>query len=113
MSLVGIFEKFQLVSAVQIPLKLSDVPLLAEVAAHLIEDFDEHRQQGVDLALADDVGFLVDVEQNALGRDGDSLFQCCAEQLVFLRNLGQENVERGATVDDTVFQQQSQHFQKV
>ena len=53
-------------SAVQIPLELGDVPLLAVVSTYLIENFDENTQEGVDLDLADHIGFLIDVEQDTL-----------------------------------------------
>jgi hypothetical protein len=38
----------QLATAVQVALELGDVALLAVVAAHLVEDLDEHRQQRID-----------------------------------------------------------------
>ena len=66
MVLVGGFEGFKLATTVEVPLELGDIPLLAEIATHLVKDFNEHRQQSIDLALADDVGLLVDVEQDAL-----------------------------------------------
>ena len=42
MALVGLLKGFELLPAIEIPFELCDVPLLAEVAAHLVEDFDEH-----------------------------------------------------------------------
>ena len=60
------FELVVLTATVQIALKLGDVSLFAIVAAHLVKDFHKHRQQGVDLGLADHVRLLVDVEEDAL-----------------------------------------------
>ena len=87
-TLVGVFEGGELVAAVQVAFKLGDIALLAKVAAHLIEDLDEHRQQGIDLVFADDVGLLVDVEQDALRWDGNGLFQGRAQQLIVSGNFG-------------------------
>ncbi|MDX5278315.1 hypothetical protein ITH39_24900 [Salmonella enterica subsp. enterica serovar Weltevreden] len=75
MAVVGFFERLQLVSTVQVSLELGDVPLLAKIAAHLVEDFHKHRKQSVDLSFADNVGLLVDIEQNAFGRDRHGLFE--------------------------------------
>ena len=88
MALVGLLKGFELLPAIEIPFELCDVPLLAEVAAHLVEDLDEHRQQGIDLVFADDVGLLVDVEQDALRWDGNGLFQGRAQQLIVSGNFG-------------------------
>ena len=49
--------------------------LVAVVAAALVEDLDEHLEQGVGLVLGDQRGLLVDVEQQALGRDALGLRQ--------------------------------------
>ena len=112
-ALVGVFEGRELVAAVQVAFKLGDVALLAKVAAHLVEDFDEHRQQGIDLVLADDVGLLVDVEQDTLGRDGDGLFQRGAQQFIVSGNLGQEDLQSIHITNAAVFQHQGQHFEQV
>ena len=58
-------------TAVQVTLELRNVPLLAVVAAHLVKDLDEHGQQHVDLRLADHIRLLVDVEEDALGWNGE------------------------------------------
>ena len=63
------FELFVQATAVQIALKLGNVPLFAVVAAHFVEDFNEHGQKRINLGFADDIGFLIDVEQNALRRN--------------------------------------------
>ena len=67
---------------VEVALEPGDVSLVAVVAAALVEDLDEHLEQGVALVLADQGGLLVDVEQQALGRDA----VCLVEQ------AGQEGV---------------------
>ena len=36
------------------------------VTTHLIKNFDEDREQGIDLRFADNIGLLVDIEENAL-----------------------------------------------
>ena len=65
-ALVSVFEGLQLTTAVQLAFKLGNVRHFAKVATHFIEDLDKNRQQRVNLGLADDVGLLVDIEQNAL-----------------------------------------------
>ncbi|MNV83116.1 hypothetical protein D3C71_1768970 [compost metagenome] len=75
-------------ATVQVALKLGNIALLAVITTHLIEDFDEHREQGVDLGLADDVGLLVDVEQDAFRGNGDSFLELGAQQLVVVLDLG-------------------------
>ena len=69
--LIALLERCVQPALVEVALELGDVALLAVVAAHLVEDLDEHGQQRIDLGLADDVRFLVDVEQDAFGGDGD------------------------------------------
>ena len=91
--LESLLEGTRRVRAVQVALELGDVALLAIVAAHLVEDFDKHREQGVDLRLADHVGFLVDVEQNALGRDVTLPFAGLPAAMAFVAALGQKVVQ--------------------
>ena len=112
MLLIGVLELFVEATAVQIALKLGDVSLLAVVAAHLVEDFDEDGQQRIDLRLADDIGFLIDVEEDALRRDGHRPLQIAAQDLI-VAAFGQEQVERGGSIDMPVFQQERQHLQQV
>ncbi len=64
----GALKSLKLPIQVQVPLQLGDVSLPAVVALHLVEDLDKHRQDGVGGLLDAAVGFLVDVEQDALGR---------------------------------------------
>ena len=99
-------------TAVEIALELGDVALLAVVAGELVEDLDEDRQQGVDLRLADHIGLLVDVEQDALRRDGNGALEVAAQDLVVL-TLGQEQLQRRSALDDAVLQQQGDHLQQV
>ena len=87
-ALVGFLERLEQFATVQVALKLGNVALLAVITTHLVEDFDEHREQGVDLGLADDVGLLVDVEQDAFRGDGDSFLELGAQQLVVILDLG-------------------------
>ena len=63
--------------------------LLAVIPAHFVKNLDEHGQEGVDLGLADDVRFLVDVEQNAFRGDGDRPLEIAAQDLV-VATLGQK-----------------------
>ena len=46
----------------KLALKLCDIGLLAVIPAGLIEHFDEHSQQRINLRLADDVCFLIDIK---------------------------------------------------
>ena len=90
--------------AVEIALELGNVALLPIVAAHLVEHLDKNSDEGVELLFADDIGFLVDVEQNAFRWDGDCPLQIGAQKLA-VATLGQEQVERGGAVDLLVFKQ--------
>ena len=46
-------------------LKLCDIGLLAVIPAGLIEHFDEHSQQRINLRLTDDVCLLIDIKEYA------------------------------------------------
>ena len=72
-----------LAAGVEVALEACDVALVAVVAPALVEDLDEHLEQGVGLVLGDERGLLVNVEQQALGRDA-------------LR-LGEQRRQEGAT----------------
>ncbi|MNF98648.1 hypothetical protein D3C84_815160 [compost metagenome] len=104
-ALVGILERAEHFATVQIALKLGDIPLFTVVTAHFVKDFDKHRKQGIDLSLTDDVGFLVDVEEDTFRRDGDSFLELSAQQLIVILDLGQENIQCGTAIDSAVFQQ--------
>src|SRR3989338_5251661 len=86
--------------------------LLAEIAAHLVEYLLEHRQQRIDIGFRDDVGLLVDVEQDRLRRDRHRLAQG-AGQHRFVLQLFSEEVERLHAIDLAVLQEEGQHLQKV
>ena len=88
------------------------MPLLAVVTAHLVKDLDEDCEERIDLGLADDVRFLVDVEQNAFRRNGDGSFEITAQDFV-VATLGQEQVKCGGPVDLPVFEQEREHLQQV
>ena len=68
-ALERLLERVVLTAVVEVALEAGDVALVAVVAAALVEDLHEHLEQGVGLVLADQRGLLVDVEQQALGRD--------------------------------------------
>ncbi len=110
--LEGLAVLIELVAAIEIALELGDVALLAVVTAGFVENLHEDRQQRVDLGLADDIGFLVDVEQDALRRHPGRLLEGAAQHLVVVA-LFQERLERGETVEFAVFQHQGEHFQQV
>ena len=109
---VRLLERGVLAAAVQVALELGDMALLAVVAAHLVEDLDEHGEQRVDLRLADQDGLLVDVEEDALGGDADRPPDLGCEDLV-VPALGQEQVEAALAVNGAVLQQERQHLQQV
>ena len=71
-----------LAAVVEVALEPGDVSLVAVVAAALVEDLDEHLEQGVGLVLADQRGLLVDVEQQALGRDAVGLVEQAGQERV-------------------------------
>jgi hypothetical protein len=108
----AILKGLILAAAVQVALELGNVALLAIVPAHLVEDLDEDRQQRVELTLADHVGLLVDIEENAFRWNIDRTLEVAAQNLIFLA-LGQEEVEHRRTVDGAVFQQQRQHLEQM
>ena len=68
-------ERLVLAAVIKVTLEAGYVSLVAVVAAALVEDLDKHLQQGVGLVLRDKRGLLVDVEQQALGRDAVGLGQ--------------------------------------
>ena len=68
---IGRFELLIEATTVEVALELGDVSLFAVVTAHLVKDLDEDSEERINLGLADDVGFLVDVEQNAFRGNGD------------------------------------------
>ena len=105
-------ELIEQATAVQITLELGNVRLLAIVAAHFVEDFLEHRKQRVDLLLRYHIGFLVDVEQDALRRDRDSLSQIGCENLIMSALLLEKLVGR-ASAHVPVLQKERQDFQQV
>ena len=53
--------------------------LLAVVTIHFIEDFDKHRQHGIEFCLADDIRFLIYVEEDAFRGNDAGLFQVCQQ----------------------------------
>ena len=61
----NLFEFLVNPAFVQLSLELSDIPLLAIITTHLIKHFDKYSQEGVYLGFADNIRFLVDVEQDA------------------------------------------------
>ena len=78
-ALERVLEGLILAPVVELALEASDVALVAVVALRLVEDLDEHLEQGVGLVLADQGGLLVDVEQQALGGDPVSLVRAAPE----------------------------------
>src|SRR5680860_1605534 len=101
--LISGIELFVEPTAVEVTLELSDVPLFAVVAAHLVKDLNENSQKRVDLGFADDVRFLVNVEQNAFRRDADRSFEITAQNFV-VATLREKQVKSCGAVDLPVFQ---------
>ena len=75
----GGLEAIELTLVVEFALELGNVGLLAVVAAEFVKNLNKDREQGIRLCLADDIGFLVDIEQNTLRGNGDGLFDVGAE----------------------------------
>ena len=107
---VRLLESRVVPTVVQVPLELGNVPLLAVVAAHLVEDLDEHSQQRVDLCLADHIRLLVDVEEDALGRNGGRSLEITAQNFV-VSTLFKKQIEHRPAIDPAVFEQKSQHLE--
>ena len=111
----GFIGRFELVietTAVEVTLKFGNVSVFAVITAHLVKDLDEDCEERIDLGLADDVRFLVDVEQNAFRRDGDGSLEITTQDLV-VATLGKEQVKCGGPVDLPVFEQEREHLQHV
>ena len=89
-ALEGLLERLVLAAVVEVALEAGDVALVAVVAPALVEDLDEHLEQGVGLVLGDQGGLLVDVEQQALGRDAVGLVEQAGQERV--GGLGAEAV---------------------
>ena len=112
----GCLERFaellQMSVFIQTAFKICDPGLLAVITTMLVEHFDKHGDKSVDLLLGDHIGFLVDVEQNALTLDRDGLFQQTAKDGVFCQvALFEELGHDVAAVDRSLFQQQGEHLQ--
>lgn len=109
---VCLFELVVQPAGVKVALKLRDMPLLTVVTAHFVEHFDEHREQGVDLPLADDIGLLIDIEQDALRGNRDRALEIAAQDLV-VATLWKKKIQGRRSADFAVFQQQREHLQQV
>lgn len=97
--------EWQVIAAnIEIVLKAGDVPLLAEVALKLVQDFDEDLEDGRGVVAADAIELLVDVEQDTSRRDGCGLAEIRLHNLIV--NFRQQNVcgprsrGEGAAVED-------------
>ena len=111
---VRLLEGVVLATVVQVAFEPGDVPLVAVVAAGVVEHLDEHLQQGIGLVLGDQGGLLIDVEQQALRRDTRGLAQQCGQERV--RGFGEEAVRDLRPVERLalhVAQQVGQHLQQV
>ena len=74
-ALVGFLEGYVLTATIEVALEFGHVALVAVVAAALVEHLDEDLEQGIGLVLGDEGRLLIDVEQDALGRDASRLVQ--------------------------------------
>ena len=90
--------------AIKLALKPGDVAQLAVVATHFVEDLHKHRQQGIELGLADDVGLLVNVEQDAFRGNLHGPPQLAPQELVF-DTFGQKIFQRRFSLNLAVLQQ--------
>ena len=75
-------ERLVLASLVEILLEPGDGAIVSEVAAAFIENLDEYLEQRVSLVLGDQGRLLVNIEEQALRRDGCGFFQRGGEQRV-------------------------------
>ena len=112
--LEGGLEGVVLAALVEVLLEAGDGAVVAEVAAALVEDLDEDLEQRVCLVLGDQRGLLVDVEEQALGRDGGGLLQRCDEHRVI--GLAQEAVAHLVAREGLAFdvaEEVGEHLQQV
>ena len=89
---IGFLEGDKVTPHVQVMLELGDVSLLAVVALQLVQDFHEHFQDRSGMIPSDAIELLVDVEQDASGRDRRSFAQVRLHDLIL--DLGQNKVRR-------------------
>ena len=106
------FEIGEKIVLVEFAFELSYIGKLTVVAAMFIKDFHEHGQQCVHVFLADDVGFLVDIKQNAFGWNRNCFLQRSNKDLVVFAFLFKRTVD-GDAFDIAIFQQHRHHLQQV
>jgi len=110
--LVGYCELFIEAPAVEIPLKLRNMSLLSIVAAHFIKDLDKDRKQSIELRLADHISFLVDVEENAFGRNGHRTLEIGTKNFV-IDTFCQKQVESQSTIDLPIFKEHCKYLEQM
>ena len=66
------FERIKLTIYVELALELCNIGMLAVVAAVFIKYFHKHCNQRIQLVFRNDIGFLVDIEQDAFRRNSNS-----------------------------------------
>jgi hypothetical protein len=108
-----LFEGNQQPVLIQLPFEMGNVGLFPIVAAFLVKHLNENGKQSIDIFFADYIGFLIDVEKNALGRNRDCLGDFCREKLVLFLALILKDPANIEPVKRTPSEQQGDHFQKV
>ena len=83
-------EGVELSLLVEVPLHVGDVGMLRAVAGQLVENLQEHREDGI--AVAANVGSAVDVEEDDVGVAGGRLLDVAEREGI--RDLGGEELSR-------------------
>ena len=65
----SVLEVTQKSSTVHISFELSNMRHLTKIATHLVENFLEDRKQRIEFRSGDHISFLIDIKQDALGRN--------------------------------------------
>lgn len=85
---------------------------LAVVAAGLVKDLLEHREQCIDIRFGNNVGLLVDVEEDRFGRHRHRLAHRTQEHWL-TGQLFFKNIKSPCAIHFPIFHQKGQHLQQV
>ena len=112
-------ERLELAALVEVVLELGHVALVAVVALQLVEHLHEHLEDRCLVGAADAIELLVDVEQQAAGRNRSGLLEVGAQDLVLY--FGQQDLHWpqaqftvvGGADAPLAIEQQRQHLEQV
>ena len=113
----NLLEVLKQTAPIQVSLEAGHRRLARVVAPCLVEDLDEHLQEGVGLVLVDQGRLLIDVEQQGCGRDVLNLSELALQEGILLcLGLLLEGVRcvlPGAEPSGHITQQEGEHLEQV